>query len=136
MPSLRTYRVFISHAWSYTEEYDRMVKLLQAVPNFSWSNYSVPKADPVDAKSATRLGQALKHQMGPAQIIVILAGMYVNHSDWVAFEMDYARECQKPVIGVYPWGSQRAPKAVDDLAAEMVGWNGSSVADAIRRHAL
>jgi hypothetical protein len=35
MPSLRTYDLFISHAWSYGEDYYRIVEMLDAAPNFS-----------------------------------------------------------------------------------------------------
>jgi hypothetical protein len=34
MPALHNYRLFISHAWDYTERYNRAVKFLNDANNF------------------------------------------------------------------------------------------------------
>ena len=47
MPELKTYDLFISHAWKYNEDYYRLVDMLNNAPNFKWRNYSVPEHDPV-----------------------------------------------------------------------------------------
>lgn len=41
------YNLFISHSWAYSDQYDRLVSLLNAAPNFDYRNYSVPKDDPI-----------------------------------------------------------------------------------------
>ena len=41
------YRLFISHSWTYSDAYDRLIDLLNAAPNFAYMNYSVPKDDPI-----------------------------------------------------------------------------------------
>lgn len=134
MPALRTYRVFISHAWTYSDDYYQIVRLLDNAPNFSWSNYSVPEHDPLDTEDD--LKEALKRQIRPVQIVIILAGMYVNHSEWIEFEMDFADQIGKPMIGVRPWGQKRVPREVQDRVKEMVGWNTSSIVDAIRKWSM
>ena len=134
MPELKNYRVFISHAWSYSDDYYRIVDMLNKAPNFKWSNYSVPEHDPLDTQKD--LEESLRNQIRPVQIVLILSGMYVNHSDWINFEMDFADSLSKPMIGVRPWGQQRVPTAVQDRVIEMVGWNTSSIVRAIREHAL
>ena len=136
MPELKTYDVFISHAWTYNSDYYRLVEMLDKAPNFKWRNYSVPEHDPLKPKSKKDLKEALKRQMRPANIIIILAGMYATHSDWIEFEIDYAEELNKPMIGVKPWGQQRIPKVVQDAVKEMVGWNTSSIVRAIRKWSL
>lgn len=132
MPPLKTYDTFISHAWKYSDDYYRIVDLLDKAPNFKWRNYSVPQHDPKDGN----LEEALKKQIRPVNIVIILAGMYTNYSDWIEFEMDFSDLIAKPMIGVKPWGAQRVPKEVQDRVKEMVGWNTSSIVDAIRRHSL
>lgn len=134
MPALRTYRVFISHAWKYSDDYYRIVRLLNDAPNFSWQNYSVPEHDPLDDEE--ELKEGLRKQIRPVHIVVILAGMYANHSDWIEFEMDFADLIDKPMIGVRPWGQQRVPKEVQDRVREMVGWNTTSIVSAIRKWSL
>ena len=112
MPSLKTYDVFISHAWTHHDDYDRLVSLLDAAPNFKWRNYSVPEHDPIiNPKTKKELQDALKRQMRPANIIIIFAGMYANYSDWIEFEMDFAKEIEKPMIGVRPGDNSESPRS-------------------------
>ena len=51
MPALYDYRIFISHAWRYGDEYNRLVNLLDASPWFSYYNYSAPKEKPLALSS-------------------------------------------------------------------------------------
>lgn len=136
VPSLRTYRVFISHAWKHDADYDRLVRMLDQAPNFRWANYSVPDHDPLDAVTSKELEDELKDQIRPVHIVIILAGMYVPHSKWIQKEIDLAKAFSKPIIGIRPWGQQRTPRAVQDASLEIVGWNTDSIVQAIRRHAL
>ena len=43
MPSLYDYRLFISHAWKYGDDYDRLVRFLDNANYFSYRNYSAPR---------------------------------------------------------------------------------------------
>ncbi len=136
MPALRRYRVFISHAWEYNADYYRVVELLDSVPNFDWENLSVPEHDPVDVADADFLMYELRNQMRPADVFLIICGMYVAYSDWIDFELRFARRIGRPVVGILPWASERVPRAVHDAAVELVGWNANSIVSAIRQHAL
>lgn len=134
MPALRSYKVFISHAWAYNESYYRLVEYLNAAPNFRWENLSVPKHDPIE--TAEQLTYRLNAQMRPANVFLILGGMYVSHSEWIQYEINFARRIGRPIIGIRPWGSERIPDAVQRGADEIVGWNTDSIVSAIRYHAL
>lgn len=133
MPLLHNHRLFISHAWSYSERYQRAVRFLNDAPNFRWSNYSVPVDDAFPKMSAAQLTEAIRGQIRPVQCVVIVSGMYVNHSNWIQFEMDFARSLGKPILGIRRWGEQRTPAAVEQCADEMVAWNSASIVAAIRR---
>jgi len=136
MPELKIYNVFISHAWAYNDDYYRLTEMLNNAPNFYYRNYSVPEHNPLHAGNRRQLEQDLYDQIRPTNIIVILAGMYVPHHDWIQREIDIALEMDKPILGIAPWGSQVIPVAVQDSANEIVGWNTDSIVDAIRRLAL
>lgn len=133
MPYLHNYRLFISHAWSYSDRYNRAVKFLNEANNFSWINYSVPEDDGFDRTSSAALSEAMRRQIRPVQCVVIVSGMYVNHSDWIQFEMNFAKSLGKPILGIRRWGEQRTPQRVIDCADEMVNWNSASIVAAIRR---
>ena len=140
MPLLRNYDLFISHAWRYNDAYYRLMDLLDAALYFQYRNYSVPTHDPlVDPGTVigqTRLGNLLDAQIRPVQCVLVIAGMYAAHRFWIDKEIAFAQMYNKPIIGLVPWGQERVPLSVQAAAHEMVGWNTSSIVDAIRRRAL
>jgi len=125
MPKLRTYRIFISHAWDYHESYDRLVDILDKAPNFEWYNHSVPKDEPIVAPdedaSKKELTQELIQQIEGVHCVLVIAGMYATHSYWIEKELDLFVRLEKPIIGIAPWGQEQIPRVVQDVATEMVG---------------
>ena len=136
MPALRNYHILISHSWDYSEQYETVCEWLDGANNFTWSNFSVPLSNPIDAKSKMELKEKIRAKISPCSCIIVLSGMYVDYSEWIDFEMDVAEEFGKPIIGVKPWGQQRVPIKVQEMVDVMVGWNSSSVVQAVRKYAL
>jgi hypothetical protein len=136
MPTLRTYSLFISHAWVYNDDYYRLVDLLNQAPNFSWRNYSVPSHDGLDAGNARELQDALDRQISPTHCVLIVAGMYVAHREWLQKEVQMAQSYGKPIIGIQPWGSHNTPSLVSEAAVAIVGWNTNTIVSAIRTHSI
>ncbi len=136
MADLRTYNLFISHCWSYDDEYVRLVKLLKNDPLFSWKNYSVSADNPLAGGSNQKLAAEIDKQIRLASVVLVISGIYVSHREWIQFEIDLADKYQKPIIGIQPWGSTNTPVAVTRSAIEIVGWNTSSIVDAIRKNAI
>ena len=132
MPHLRTYKLFISHAWDYHDEYDRLVKMLDNAPLFQWSDYSVPVHDPFDSDSSRELKRKIKEQIRQCSVFILLAGMWVKYHDWILFEIKTANEYSKPILAVKPWGHQRIPEEAYTYADKIVGWNTNSIVSAIR----
>lgn len=126
-------QVFISHAWNYSDDYRRVVQFLNDAPNFRWENLSVAEHDPVTSKE---LEYELRNQMRPADVFLIIAGMYASRREWIDFELTFARRIGRPIIGIQKWASERTPIAIQNAAVEIVGWNSASIVSAIRRHAL
>ena len=86
------YNLFISHSWSYSKSYEGLVSLLNQADNFSYKNYSVPKYDPIHgARTDAELREAIRKQMAPASVVIILAGVYATHSEWINKEIRLAK---------------------------------------------
>lgn len=138
MPQLYDYRIFISHAWKYGESYDKLISLLDDAPYFSYHNYSAPIEKPLfpygTPYSSKDIANKITNKIMPAQITLVIAGMYGAYSDWMKYEIDESRRMGKPIIGVRPWGQTNTPSYVQNNATEMVGWNSSSIVSAIRRN--
>ncbi len=134
MPRLKTRNLFVSHSWSYGDAYDRLIKLLQRAPNFAFRDYSVPKDDPVhDAPNAPALRRAIKRQMAPCQVILIVAGKYATLSTWIKREIEIAkRDFAKPIVGIQPRPTSQVSSVVRVAADRIVSWNTASIVAAIR----
>lgn len=140
MPALKTYDLFVSHAWEYGEHYINLMQLLNSANNFYYRNYSAPENKPlIPYKTIVPndvITQAIARKISPVNCVIILSGMYVNHSGWIQTEINLARAYNKPIIGVYPRGNSNAPLQVSSVAKEMVHWNTNSIVAAIRKHSI
>lgn len=140
MPALKTYDIFISHAWTYSKDYYNLVDLLNSAANFKWRNYSVPSHNPVIDPSTEAGKRALKkeldQQIRPVNCVLVISGMYATYREWIQNEMDLASGYNKPIIGVIPWGQERVSTAVSSVAKQMVRWNTDSIVAAIRKWSI
>lgn len=131
----QAHRVFISHSWAYGEQYQEVKSLLDDAYGFEYFDHSVSSDDPIDAQLPNHLRSKIRDQMRSASVVLVLAGMYVAHSDWIQEEIEMAVEMGKPIIGVVPTENERTPVPVKEHATELVEADGSEILDAIERQA-
>ena len=133
---MKTYNLFISHSWTYTDAYEKLVNLLDARQYFSYRNYSVPKDDPLHTNgTVTELYNAIKNQIIPSSVVLILAGVYASYSTWIDKEIKIAQNefyTPKPIVAIEPWGSEKTSVKVKNAADKIVKWNTESIVSAIR----
>ncbi len=132
----KTYNLFISHSWAYSDNYDALIRLLGKDGSFSYRDYSVPKDDPIHTNGTDRmLYNAIKEKISHAGVVLILAGVYASYSKWIDKEIYIAQNefrFPKPIIAVEYWGAERTSKPVKEAADLIVRWNSSSIIQAIR----
>lgn len=127
------YNLFISHSWTYSDAYERLVNMLDAKPYFRYRNYSVPKNDPIhNAPSTYLLKEAIRKKIQPTSCVIILAGVYSSYSKWINIEIELAKSMNKKIIAIEPWGAERTSMLVKNAADEIVKWNTDSIVSAIR----
>ena len=138
MPNLKNYRLFISHSWTYGDAYEKLVEFFNEHSYFQWSNYSVPKDDPIhDADNDTQLYNAIKNKIKPVNCVIVLAGVYSSYSKWINKEIQISKkDFYKPIIAVEPWDSEKTSNIVKDNADEVVKWQSKSIVDAIRNYSI
>ncbi len=125
----KQHKVFISHAWRYNNDYERIVSFLNQ-SGIKYINYSVPKSDAYPP--GTDLKAALREQVRQASVVIIIGGMYAHYSGWINYEIKVAKSYGKKIIGVRPWGSERMPVVVQEASDVIVGWQMQSIANAIK----
>jgi len=126
--------LFVTHLWETSDDYLRVFEYLESSRNFFYRNLSTLERRPVGDKEA--LKEDLRRQIAPAEAIVALSGIYEASPDLVVFQAMYAQACNKPVILMKFFGGLKpAPKALTDLATEVVDWDERALVDAVRRQA-
>lgn len=132
----KTYNIFISHSWTYDEQYKGLKKLLDSNPYFNYVDYSVPKEDPIQgARTDKELRKAITEQMKHASVVIILAGVYSTYSKWINKEIDIAKNefsSSKKIIAVECWGAEKTSGVVKENADKIVKWQADSIIKAIR----
>mgnify|MGYP003607778547 CR=1 FL=1 len=129
------HNLFLSHSWKYSDAYDGLVTLLnnREDRDFTYSNYSVPKDDPIhNAANDLLLKAAIRAQMVRCSKIIILAGVYATYSKWINIEIQLAKEMGKKIIAVQPWGAEKTSTVVKNNADRVITWNSRSLVNAIK----
>ena len=130
--------VFISHAWTYSEHYEKLAEWIfeerwsVGQASLDFRDFSVPKDDPIHHAPTDRaLQEAIYRKISRSHVVVIPTGMYATYSKWIKKEINGANLFDKPILAVIPYGQQRRSGVVIDNAAKVVGWNKKSVVSAI-----
>lgn len=130
------YRIFISHSWSYSKQYDKIEEFLKQ-EGILFYNHSVPKDNPILTNGTdAQLETAIDAKVKGCSCVIILAGVYATYSKWINKEIKIAKKYNKPIIAVEYWGSEKTSSVVKEAADIIVKWQAKSVADAVRKYAI
>ncbi len=128
-------RVFVTHAFGQHPDYHRVFEYLETASNFFYLNCSDPNDVPA-AGGKEALRDALLAQIKKAEAVIVLSSLFAENRDWITYEMDAAQALDLPIVALEPFGgTAKVPDEVARRAAEVVGWNERSMADALRRQA-
>lgn len=136
MPNLFQYHIFISHAWRYSTDYDKLKQLLDNNSYFTYFDYSISRDKSLTPRGITvpddKIKTALKTQISHATVVLILLGMYGAYHEWMGVEAGLALSMNKPLIGIRPWGQSNTPAAITLACNKIVSWSTASIISAIR----
>lgn len=135
---MKRYHIFISHAWRYSSHYYKVVdwlnepkKMVYLLGVIILSRNTILLQIQILLLERKKLQGAIDNQIAPASIVLVLSGMYAAYSDWIEYEVLKSIDYGKYIIGIRPWGQERTPRIVSDYADVMVGWNKSSIINAV-----
>jgi len=129
----KCYRLFISHSWSYSDAYEKILEFLEQ-EKICFYDHSVPKDDPIHTNGSDKeLEEAIEAKIKGVSGVIILAGVYATYSKWINKEIKIAKKYNKPIIAVKHWGAQKVSQVVKDNADELVAWQALSIANAIKK---
>jgi hypothetical protein len=125
-------RVYVTHGWEESDDYQRIFEYLESARNFFYRNTGDPEKAPPGGTEPAR--EELRRQIMGAEVVVALSSLGQTHADLLTFQLNFAKASRKPVLGVKLFGVQApVPKIISDLADDTVDWEERGLADAIRR---
>lgn len=137
MPQSSNYDLFITHAWRFHDDWNRMAEMMDAAPGIVWRNFSLPWHDPA-MDPRTEVGgkfirSFLETQIIPVKCVVFLAGVYEVNSTrrWLDLELEMARQHGKPVLALPALDATEVPEEVAALCDASSTWDIGSILGAI-----
>lgn len=127
-------RVFVTHAFSETDDYLRLFEFLECVDRFYYLNVSKPEERPTGGMNEVK--DTLIQQIKESEAVFVLPALYERQPDLVNFIMDAADANGKPMIVIRPYGQvSETPKELIARTKEHVEWNARDMVDALKRQA-
>jgi len=143
------YRILISHSYARSEEYQRLVRMLdrgaERDRRWRWKNCSVERDSPTISETESRLAEVYEEHMRRllGQVHAIL---YILRDDWIAdlgslyielVESSRLRYgTQVPIISVLPRGATLRSLDHGEVGVATVKWHAASIIRAVREFAL
>jgi hypothetical protein len=145
---ISTYHVFISHRYAHSDEYRRLVAMLDRAahrdPTWRWRNCSIPVEAPVmtddEAGRAEVYEARIRERLTHVHVI-----LYIARRDWLGdldsiyielVETTPRYRAPVPIINVLPRGADARSPSHRGPGVTTVNWHPKPIINAIRQHAL
>ena len=125
--------VFVSHIHEDDAEVGKLKDLLSK-QGFNIRDYSVTKDNPNKANNADYIKQEiLKPRLDASSTLAVVITPQTRDSKWVDWEVEYAVEHGKRVVGIWANGHSEceAPQSLEDYADAFVSWDSDKIIDAL-----
>ena len=128
-------RVFVTHNFKETSDYLRVFEFLESVERFFYLNTSKPENVP-ESGGMEAIKDELIAQIKEAEVVVVLASLYMEQTDLVSYQLDVAEANEKPIVAIRPFGGMlESPDELVARAHEHIEWNNREIVDALKRQA-
>jgi len=132
--SKKVINVFISHIHEDDNKLSDLRELLRK-HGCEVRDSSITSDKPNDAKDPNYIMNAyLKPGIDWARTLIVLISPGTKESAWVDSEIEYARQKEKRIVGVWDYGAKDCdlPAGLEDYSdAVVVGWRGERLVDAV-----
>ena len=120
--------IFVSHCGEH-EKYIEPLKALLGNKGYEFKDSTPVLSDPNNAKSDAYAKSLVAKDIKWAGTVFVLIGRDTAESDWVNWEIEYAAQKGKQIIGVFLRSSFDfdVPPALEEYGDALVGWNSDSI---------
>ena len=124
---LKVYNIFISHTDKEEEEYSIFIQKLSSAYDFEYKDHGILEKISEDE---------LQEQIEPAGVVIILSGLYNKYKSLIKTQLNITRKLNKPIIVIRPYGVENVLPELEEIAADVVGWNAPCIRDSIEENYL
>jgi len=124
-------RVFVTHAFSESDDYLRVFEFLESVDRFFYLNVSKPENLPAEGGAAAIKDELIK-QIKEAEAFVVIADALEAQGDLVRYMMDVAEANDIGMMSIHPFGGVAdTPQDVVERVTDDLEWNARTIVDTI-----
>lgn len=125
------YNIFISHSWSYDNQYEKIKEFLDNRPYFTYRDYSIPKDSKITGTRKV-VWSEIESSIKMSSILIVPAAMYIGYSDSIKKELNIAKKYNKKIIAIKPQNQTNIPSEIKEKADRIIGWQAEALVKAIR----
>ena len=121
----KIYNIFISHISENEEEYSTFTQKLSSAHDFQYENFGILE----------KIGDKdIEEQIKPVGVVIVLSGLYNKYKSVIKKQLNIARNLNKPIIVIRPYGMENVPLELEETADDIVGWNAPCVVNSIEEN--
>lgn len=134
MSEKNPYRVFVTHAFSESDDYLRVFEFLESVERFFYLNVSKPEN--IEEKGTLEdKKDELISQIKSSEIVVVVNDVYEQNQKLVEYMLDVAEANDISAVAVQPFGGvSETPAELAARVKDTLSWNERTIVDAIQLH--
>ncbi|HML06172.1 MAG TPA: TIR domain-containing protein [Methanobacterium sp.] len=121
----KVYNIFISHISEDEEEYSIFTQKLSSAHDFQYENYGIIEKIG---------GKDIEEQIKPVGVVIVLSGLYNKYKSVIKKQLNIARDLNKPIIVIRPYGMENVPLELEEIADDIVGWNAPCIVGSIEEN--
>jgi hypothetical protein len=132
MSEKNPFRVFVTHAFSESDDYLRVFEFLESVERFFYLNVSKPENMPEPATPET-LKDELIEQIKLSEVVVVINDVWEQNEKLVEYMLDVAEANGIKAIALQPFGGlAESPAALAARVEDVIAWNERTIVDSIQ----
>jgi nucleoside 2-deoxyribosyltransferase len=133
VPIIKSYRIFVSHAFKVSEDYARLSEMIDSSFSLPYSLSSVPADMKYRKMNKLALEGELRRQIAQANCFVALDSLYQADDGWARYELEYAVKTGKPILAIRERKSKDLSSILENASDEVLGWNQEAIMASIQR---
>jgi antiphage defense system Thoeris ThsB-like protein len=112
--------IFVSHAYRDADLYHDLIRVLRERGHFSFQDASIPDISLIDSNKSK---VAIRNRIKRCDVMLVFTRPVATKSVYIQYELQTARELNKPIIGIRPIGDKNVSRVVRHWASLVIDWD-------------